>query len=117
MRSFSIEHFGKRGHMGSIFSKRVRNLGPTEYRKVRKWWKSDVSKGDWAFVNAKLVAGGTGVFWIEGKGQNVHQKIENEGFRGLGGEGGSGQGLGPIFLLKELYIRYRNSRYTAAGRC
>ena len=27
MRSFSIEHFGKRGHMGSTFSKRVRNFG------------------------------------------------------------------------------------------
>ena len=36
MRSFSTERFGLRGHMGSIFSKRVRNSGPTDQGKVRK---------------------------------------------------------------------------------
>ena len=52
--------------MRSIFAKSVPNLDPTE-----KCWKSDVIKGDRAFVSAKLIAGGMGVFWMEGKSQKA----------------------------------------------
>ena len=59
--------------MGSIFSKIVRNSGPTDHQKVREWWESDVSKAFRAFVSAKMIAGGPGTFWTEEK----HQKKIN----------------------------------------
>ena len=65
--SFSTEHFGLRGRMRSTFSKRVRNFGT---RLVRKWSEKDENWSEldlrppfWAFLNAKLIAGGPGTSW------------------------------------------------------
>ena len=49
--------------------------------------KRDARKAVWAFVSAKSIAGGTGTFWIKGKGQKPKKKIKNQGFWGLGVRG------------------------------
>ena len=47
----------------------------------------EVSRGDWAFVSAKFIAGGIGTFWIEGKAQNPRKKLKIKDF-GVEGSGG-----------------------------
>ena len=56
----------------------------------------DVSRGGWAFVSAKFIAGGIGTFWIEGNGQKPKGKIETCGFWGLGGLGGVWSPISPF---------------------
>ena len=70
MGSFWVEHFGWGSHGRSVFSKRVsRKVARKGPEKLGKKREMDVSRGVWAFVSAKSIAGGPGTFWIKGKDQ------------------------------------------------
>ena len=60
---------------GPFFSKRVsRKVATKGPEKLGKKREMDVSRGVWAFVSAKFIAGGPGTFWIKGKGQKPKKK-------------------------------------------
>ena len=70
MGSFWVEHFGWGSRGRSVFSKRVsRKVATQGLGKSGKKREMDVSRGVWAFVSAKFIAGGIGTFWIEGNGK------------------------------------------------
>ena len=64
--------------------------------KVEKMMEIDVSKAFRGFLGAKLIAGGPRTFWTKGKHQKPKKKIQNQGFWGLGGLGGSDPLLVPL---------------------
>ena len=51
-----MEHFGLRGRRGSIFSKRVRNWGPTDDPKVQKTKKSGGQGTTWGICQGRMDA-------------------------------------------------------------
>ena len=72
MGSFWVEHFGWGSRGRSVFSKRVsRKVATKGPKKSDKKREADVSRGVWAFVSAKFIAGGIGKFLAEGKGQKA----------------------------------------------
>ena len=72
MGSFWVEHFGWGSRGRSVFSKRVsRKVATKGLGKSGKKREMEVSRGVWAFVSAKSIAGGIGTFLAEGKGQQI----------------------------------------------
>ena len=55
-------------------SEKKRKSQPTKSKKLSEM---GVKPRFWAFVNAKLIARGTGVFWAEGKGKKTKSTIQN----------------------------------------
>ena len=74
-----MEHFGWGSCRRSVFSKRVsRKVATKGLEKLGKKRGMEVSRGVWAFVSAKFIAGGIGTFWIEGNGKKPKGKIEKD---------------------------------------
>ena len=84
-----MKHFARGSRGRSVFSKRVsRKVATKGLEKSEQKRETDASRGVWAFVSAKFVAGGPGTFGIEGNGQKPKEKITNKDFGVSGVSGG-----------------------------
>ena len=66
-------------------------------KKDKNWSDPEVSKGIWAFLGGKLIAGGLGRGWSQGEAKNRKEKFKNRDFGVSGVDGGSAV---PIFPVK-----------------